>query len=97
MTAHEQKKKTTENQREKEHSDFHPASSPYSWSARMQGARVAGQRADSAAGYCLSKTLSESENIVIHLHIFSSHRRKHNGTDTNLYRQVRIHTHTSHI
>lgn len=38
----------------------------------MKGPHVAGQHADSAAGYCGSKTLSYSENIMIHLHIFNS-------------------------
>lgn len=37
------------------------------------GCWVDGQLADSAAGYCPSKKLSCSENIVIHLLIFSSH------------------------
>lgn len=40
--------------------------------AHMKGPHVAGQHADSAAGYWASKTLPWSENIMIHLHIFNS-------------------------
>ena len=61
------------------------AHSPDSWVARMKGARVAGQHADSAAGYCASKTLSYSKNIMIHLHTFSpqpnAHSHKHKPVD----------------
>lgn len=62
----------------------------------MKGTRVAGQHADSAAGYCPSKTLSYSENIMIHLHIFSSqpyaHSRRHEPAEVH----TDTHTH-SHI
>lgn len=43
----------------------------------MKGPHMAGQHADSAAGYCASKTLSYSENIMIHLHIFNSRPYSH--------------------
>lgn len=43
----------------------------------MKAPHVAGQHADSAAGYCASKTLSYSENIMIHLHIFNSRPYSH--------------------
>lgn len=54
-----------------------PLHSPDSWSAPMKGPHMAGQHADSAAGYCASKTLSYSENIMIHLHIFNSRPYSH--------------------
>lgn len=56
-----------------------PSHSPDSWSAPMKAPHVAGQHADSAAGYCASKTLSYSENIMIHLHIFNSHTHACSG------------------
>lgn len=72
----------------------------------MKGPRVAGQHADSAAGYCPSKTLSYSENIMIHLHIFSSrpysHSHRHKPVGTQKYTHTHIHTfphqkHTSRV
>lgn len=59
---------------------FTPSEAPHSpdiWVAHMKGTLVVGQRADSAAGYCPSNTLRCRENIVIHLHLFSSQPGKH--------------------
>lgn len=59
---------------------FTPSEAPQSpdiWVAHMKGTLVVGQRADSAAGYCPSNTLRRRENIVIHLHLFSSQPGKH--------------------
>lgn len=41
-----------------------------SWVPYMKGHHMVGQCADSAAGYCPSKILWGSKNIMIHLHIF---------------------------
>lgn len=71
-----------------------PVHFPDCWVAHMKGTRVAGQRADSAAGYCPSKTLSYSENIMIHLYIFSSQPYTHSHTQTCAHIDTRTPTHT---
>lgn len=72
-----------------------PVHFPDCWVAHMKGTLVAGQRADSAAGYCPSKTLSYSENIMIHLYIFSSQPYTHSHhTQTCAHIDTRTPTHT---
>lgn len=76
-----------------------PTHSPDSWAAHMKGSRVAGQHADSAAGYCPSKPLSYSENILIHLHIFSPQLNTHSHMHQTRTgpESTRMHTSKTHL